>query len=300
MVDLSVPHLTRRPWLSRARRSSPTAVDTGVAEVLFAAASEPQLVLGADDRVHLANPAAVRLCGADVTGRPVGELLDLPDETARTWQGETTLHRTDGANLPVQVSRTPATGSRLSAVMTVHDLGPERAVEAAHRSQRHEIHALRGQVSAVLAALTDHAVLLVDPQGHLTEVNRAAEKLLGRRAAELVGRPLARLSRPEDLEAVRVELGLTSEADPLLELARAGLPNRQEWTLVGSEGRLHAVNLSITTMPVADTGAPGFVVVAGSRTVGWEPMMVRPRGERLLLDLDDAATRALSSSVLRK
>jgi PAS domain S-box-containing protein len=286
----------RAHWALRpTRRSLGVRLEDEAATASFAAASDPQLCLDRRGQIALANPAAVRLFGPHVTSRPVGELLDhVPGEHENPAPVVTTARRTDGAEVEVRVRRTPITGTaHLRALLTVHDLAHDRAAEAAHRSQRHEIHALRGQVSAVLAALTDHAVLLVDPQGYLTEVNRAAEKMLGRRAAELVGRPLSGLSHREHLDAVRAELGLTGDADPLLELARAGLPNRQEWTLAGSEGRQAAVTLSITTMPIADTGAPGFVVVATSRSAGWEPMMVRPRGERLLLDLDDAETRAL-------
>jgi PAS domain S-box-containing protein len=270
---------------------------------LFEVTPDPQLGIDRQGRIVVANQAAGQLFSGDVTGLPVADVLDLPSipgspsaasVTGRIGAGDqSTARRSDGSAVPVRLWRSPVVASRISEVLTLQDQGPDRAVEAAHRSQRHEIHALRGQVSAVLAAVTDRAVLLVDPQGYLTEVNRAAEKLLGRRAAELVGRPLSLLSHPEDLDAVRTELSLSGEADPLLELARAGLPNRQGWTLIGSEGRSLAVHLSITTMPVADTGAPGFVVVATGRGAGWEPMMVRPRGERLLLDLDDAETRTL-------
>ena len=293
-VSPSVVGRTR--WLRRAGRGRlAVGRDGEAATALFAATVDAQLCLDRRGHVALANPAAVRLFGSDVTLRRAGDLLDhVPDENEVAGSFVTIARRPDGLEVEVQVRRTPLSGTaHRDAVLTVHDLTQERAEEAAHRSQRHEIHALRGQISAVLAAVTDRAVLLVDPQGHLTEVNRAAEKMLGRRAAELVGHPLSRLSHREDLDAVRAELGLTDDADPLLELARAGLPNRQDWTMLGSEDRAVAVTLSITTMPIADTGAPGFVVVATLRGAGWEPMMVRPRGERLLLDLDDAETRAL-------
>ncbi|HEY7726498.1 MAG TPA: PAS domain S-box protein, partial [Anaeromyxobacteraceae bacterium] len=68
------------------------------------------------------------------------------------------------------------------------------------------LHRLRDQVAAqdqLLAHITREAadaILGVDRQGTVTSWNRGAERLLGLTAAQVVGRPLATVARPDDVE----------------------------------------------------------------------------------------------------
>lgn len=200
--------------------------------------------------------------------------------------------RRSGETFPARVWLTPTfAGRRLVVLATVRDLSAERAAAAATRALLDDVHELRAVVGAVTAAITERAVMVTDAQGHLTTFNRAAEKLLGHRAEDVVGRPLAVLSDADDLDAVRAELKLTPDVDPLLELTRSGLPNHQRWSLLTRTGERRAVDLRITA--IGDREDPlGFVAVAGERQ--WEPLTApKPSSDRLLLDLDDAETRAL-------
>jgi PAS domain S-box-containing protein len=80
----------------------------------------------------------------------------------------------------------------------------------------------RGGDAALLAGSPD-AIVLVDAQGLLRYANRAAERLIGRTAADLVGRPVALLcAGARDLEAMLASLDAGEEGAALdLTLRRA-------------------------------------------------------------------------------
>jgi PAS domain S-box-containing protein len=154
-------------------------------------------------------------------------------------------------------------------------------------------------VDALLRTVGDRVIVLADAEGSITQVNRATEKLLGYRSEELVGRSTTRLSDAGDIAEVASELGVPQGVDPLLELARWGLPNRQDWDYLTKDGRRRPVSLTVTAIGHRET-PHGFVCVASDRAVEWQQVPPRrPSGERLLLDLDDAATRVLRWGVGR-
>ncbi|MBL8928865.1 MAG: PAS domain S-box protein [Kineosporiaceae bacterium] len=275
----------------------------------------PDAVLGIDEDgiCVLANVRARGLFAraeADLVGTPAGELLPdlagaIRELTARRRSGEpmgptgtgaeSLARRPDGTTLSVRVWIAPAytRGRELTLYVTVHDLSERRAVLAARRALLREVAALRDSVDAVTAAVRDRAIVLTDVEGHITLVNRAAEKLLGYRSEDIVGKPATALSDPYDIDAVREELRLASGVDPLLELTRSGLPNQQRWRMITRDGEVRSVTLVITA--IGDHRDPhGFVLVISPRRSEWEPL-VKPRAssDRLLLDLDDAETRAL-------
>jgi PAS domain S-box-containing protein len=275
----------------------------------------PDAVLAMDElgRCLFANAAGARLFGlpaAALVGLDVQQLVPelavavralialRADGRAAPAPGgasgvELTGMTTSGSTFPVQVWLTPVTSRRrLLVLATVRDLSAQRAAAAATRALLDDVHELRAVVAGVTAAVTERAIVIVDCLGHVTSFNRAAEKLIGRRAEEVAGRPLAELSDPDRLEDARAELRLAPGVDPLLELTRSGLPNRQEWTFLDREGNPRPVSLRIT--PIGDPRDPiGFVGVARERSATWEPLTSRPSSDRLLLDLDDAETRTL-------
>jgi PAS domain S-box-containing protein len=208
---------------------------------------------------------------------------------------DTTARRLDGSTFPARVWIAPSypRRARLTLFTTVRDLTGQQAAAAAHRALLEDIALLRDTVEAVTTAVRDRAILVADPDGHITAMNRAAEKLLGYRPEDLIGKPTSALSDPQDLAAVRSELGLSSGADPLLELTRSGLPNQQRWTLLTRDGERRPVTMTI--IGIGDRAAlGGFVLAVAPRRNEWDPL-VKPRrpNDRLLLDLDDAETRAL-------
>jgi PAS domain S-box-containing protein len=282
------------------------------------ACSDAVLGIDEDGVCVVVNGAAAAVFGTDrnqLVGLGAAELLPgLADAvrriTARRRAGdavpgtagegiETTGRRRNGSTFPATVWIAPAypQAGRLTLFTTVRDLTGRRAAAAAHRALLEDVAQLRDTVEALTTAVRDRAILLADPEGHVTAINRAAEKLLGYRPEDLVGKPTTALSDPQDLAAVRAELGMAGRSDPLLELTRSGLPNRQRWTLLTRDGERRPVTLTITGIGDRDA-AGGFVLVVAPRRSEWDPL-VKPRrsGDRLLLDLDDAETRTLSWQV---
>ncbi len=303
----------RAPWAPRAgalRRIDALALLNGSDEAViavdhrgvcrFANPSAQQLFeLSAHDMVgcgaHLLVPRlAVAVQSLIDSGGP-GATPDLGAAVDRRSSAvELTAVRRGGSTFPARVRVSAAySRRRLMAVVGIHDLSAERASIAATRALLDDVHELRAVVSAVTAAVTDRAIILTDAQGHITAFNRAAEKLLGYRAQDVIGRPTMNLSDPGDLAAVRAELGTPAGVDPLLEITRSGLLNHQDWTFLTRDGERRPVSVKISA--IGDRDAPsGFVWVAGDRSARWEPLTSsRSGGDRLLLDLDDAETRTL-------
>lgn len=181
----------------------------------------------------------------------------------------------------------------MTVFVTVRDLTVVRATAAAHEELRAEVTGLRESVTAICRGVRDRAIWVLDADGHILQVNRAAEKLLGYRAEEMAGRPCSDLSDPDDLDAVARDLGTPAGSDPLLEITRSGLPNQQEWNLITKDGQRRAVSLHIVAVG-ARQSPRGFVWVAAAPGGDVEPLVSsRSAAERLLLDLDDAETRTL-------
>ena len=312
----------RRPrrWWDRKRRGDAAVWRSALA--VLDACSDAVVGVDGDGSVVFANAAATVLLGAPrdcLVGMRAADLVpELPGslaEVRRRIVGGATLGAAGqpvelyarvvgGPQVPVAVWSTPFTtpdGGFVVAV-TLRDLRPQNDLDDLCLRLDVEAREARDATHAVLKAVTDRVVVLTDPAGRITIANRAAEKLLGYKRGELVGLPSTRLSDPADVAEVAAELGVAAGVDPLLELARWGLPNRQDWDFVTKDGRRRPVSLSVTAIGERENPA-GFVCVASDRSVEWQPGNPAARrpaaGERLLLDLDDAATRVLRWGVGR-
>jgi PAS domain S-box-containing protein len=264
-----------------------------VAERTFGQRGEALVGAGADDLVpHLAREVTglrLRIEVGDVVPGPAGPGAEL------------TGRRADGSRFPATVWLTVVrTGRRMLIAATVRDLTARRTGDARARRQAAELSRVRQQaeagaqqVAAVLRAVCDRVIILADASGTITAFNRAAERLLGYTAAEMIGQPTTRLSDPDELAAVAQELGVDPSVDPLLELTRSGLPNTQDWSYVTNRGERRPVSLRITAIG-SRTDPAGFVCVAQDRSFAWSPVgSGAGTTDRLLLDLDDAETRSL-------
>jgi PAS domain S-box-containing protein len=108
-------------------------------------------------------------------------------------------------------------------------------------AQLHASPLLLGQVLSTLP----HAVILADLKGTALFVNPQAEKLLGRRAAQVVGRSLACFFMPDDQEFLYPNL---------LHLANEGRSFRGELMLCNQEGKGFFAFLSLDPVPPAPGG----------------------------------------------
>jgi PAS domain S-box-containing protein len=275
--------------------------------------SDAVLVVAADGAVAYANAMAADVFAAPTTvlvGQPADLLVPqlagvVQSLRQRRAAGDLTVGpvgegaelgalRLDGSRFPATVWVTPLRTRRgMLVAATIRDL--TRRHETDVRLQRFAARAQEHQdvAAAVLAAVSEVALVLADGRGRITAANRAAEKLLGYRAEELVGLPTTRLSDEGELAVAAGELGVPADSDPLLEMARSGLPTGQDWMFVTKDGARRAVSLRVSA--VGDPRDPsGFVYVATERAAAWEPVLAgRSGGDRLLLELDDAPTRAL-------
>lgn len=264
-----------------------------VAERTFGEQRNALVGAGADDLIpHLARAVTslrMRLEAGDVVPGPAGAGTELAGV------------RADGSRFPATVWLTPVrAGRRMLIAATVRDLTPQRTADAQARRQNAELSRVRQQaehsgeqVAAVLRAIGERVIILADASGTITAFNRAAERLLGYTAAEMIGQPTTKLSDPDELAAVAGELGLDPTIDPLLELTRSGLPNTQDWSYVTNRGERRPVSLRITAIGNR-TDPSGFVCVAEDRSFAWSPVgSGAGTTDRLLLDLDDAETRSL-------
>jgi PAS domain S-box-containing protein len=316
-----------RPWFSlrAAGRPAGTARAAGRLhgdEALNLLDSSPDAAIGLDAyaRVVFANAVAGRTFGerdGGLVGAGIDELvphlaravtsLRMRVEAGDAVPGpagagtELAGVRADGSRFPATVWLTPVrAGRRMLIAATVRDLTPQRAADARARRQAAELNRAlkqaeqgREQVAAVLRAVSERVIIIADASGSIVAFNRAAERLLGYPAAEMIGQPTSRLSDPDELAAVAQELGVDPSLDPLLELTRSGLPNTQDWSYVTSRGERRPVSLRITAVGNR-TDPSGFVCVAEDRSFAWSPVSSGSGGsDRLLLDLDDAETRSL-------
>jgi PAS domain S-box-containing protein len=284
-------------------------------DVLALLDAGPDAVVAVDEanRVVLYNQAAVGVfgySGADVIGRSADVLVapaargvlallrqQVLDGARPGPAGEAVevagLHR-DGTGFPAAVwlARVQTRHGAL-VTATFRDLSPQRAAAARAQDLRAELQQTRDVVTAVLRAMSDRVIVIADADGRITTVNRAAERLFGYQAAELIGKSTLCLYDPDDIAVAAAELGLEPGLDPLLEITRSGLPNLQEWAYLAKDGRRCPVSLKI--IAIGDRRNPtGFACVANDLTLGWQPIATSSTGsERLLRELDDAPTRTL-------
>ncbi len=127
-------------------------------------------------------------------------------------------------------------------------------------------------ISTLHGAILDnaaHAIIATAPDGVITVFNRAAERMLGYRASEMVGlRSPFILHDPVEVaaraEAFSRELGIPLEPgfEVFVARTRCGLPNEYEWTYLHKDGTCFPVLLSITAIHDEDGQITGFLGIA--------------------------------------
>lgn len=132
------------------------------------------------------------------------------------------------------------------------------------------------EATAVQRAILDfasYAIIATTPDGVITTFNPAAEKLLGYRAAELVGQQsLIILHDPSEL-AERAQMLAEELAHPLavgvevlVTKARLNQPNESEWTYLRKDGTRLPVSLSVSALRDAQGELTGFLAIANDIT----------------------------------
>jgi PAS domain S-box-containing protein len=134
-----------------------------------------------------------------------------------------------------------------------------------------------------------HAIISTDPDGIIRTFNPAAERLLGYRAGEVVGRITpATFHDPEEVarraRVLSVELGrpVAPGFEAFVAKARLGLADQQEWTYLRRDGTRVPVSLSVSAIRSAEGALAGFMGIAEDLT---RAKADRAEADRLLRDL---------------
>lgn len=131
-----------------------------------------------------------------------------------------------------------------------------------------EMRRLTTELQAIVDS-ADNAIIVTGPEGVIRAFNRGAERMLGYRAADLIGRETPKLfhDATEMAQAVAKlakNLG-QPPADPFevfVHRARQGKPDQREWTYIARDGRRVPVLLSVTAIRDASDNIQGFLGVA--------------------------------------
>jgi len=139
------------------------------------------------------------------------------------------------------------------------------------------------------------AVISTDQQGLITSFNPAAERLLGYRAEEVIGRERTRLFHvKEELEArageLALELGREIEVrDAIVAKAAMGLPDTHEWSYRRKDGMRVPVMLSVSALHDDAGRVSGYIGLSWDITERKQAdLALRQSQERLQLAMDAA------------
>ncbi len=253
-------------------------------------------VLAADEqaRVTRINPVAERLTGwsePEAIGRPIDEVFNIIHEETRAralnpvtrvlaegiivgLANHTALIARDGTERPIADSGAPIRdthGATRGAVLVFRDVTEERVAEEALRQSEERLRLM-------IASVSDYAIFMLDPEGHLASWNPGAERITGYREPEIVGSHFSRFFTPED----------DADGKPARELHDAihrGRFENEAWR-VHKDGTRYWANVVITPMRNSSNELVGFVKVMRDLTEAR-----KAEGERLRLAQAQEAVR---------
>ena len=244
--------------------------------------AEPECVkvVGVDGRLQEMNAAGLAMIEVDsleaVRGLPVAELITpeyreaFADLHARVLRGESVMLEfvikgLRGRNRWMDTHAVPLRDDRgviIGQLAITRDITARRTAEAAMR-----------EMTVLQTTILDSASSLIvacDRDGIIRIFNRAAERLLGYQASEVVGRATPEIFHDAVEVAARArqysaELGEPVSPGMATFLARSlrGRPNEDEWIFIRKDGSRLSVLLSVTLMHGPDgavTGSMGIGV----------------------------------------
>jgi len=131
-----------------------------------------------------------------------------------------------------------------------------------------ELANLGNRLNSVLDAATQVAIIATDPQGMITVFNSGAERMLGYRAGEMVGKQTPQAFHLEaEVTARGKELSAKCQRpvqgfDVFVENARSSGFEEREWTYVRKDGAHLTVSLSVTIVRNLEGTTTGYLGVA--------------------------------------
>lgn len=257
-----------------------------------------------DGEVMSWNSGAEKIFGytaAEAIGKRLKELI-IPEHLlaeedqilARICRGENVeiqesvrLHK-DGHQIPVSSTISPifaANGSVVGAAKTVRDISRQKASEARIRDLNSNLECQVAQRTAELAdinllfetaltAATEFGIIATDTQGVIQLFNRGAERMLGYRAEDLIGKETpAQFHVPEEVAARAIALSAEfgepiTGFDVFVYKSRtlSGEAEYQEWTYIAKDGHRFPIRLVVNTMRDQHNQIVGYLGVASDLT----------------------------------
>ncbi|WP_051304715.1 PAS domain S-box protein [Chitinilyticum litopenaei] len=282
--------------ISRQRRKELHAGQQRLADIV-ASSADGIIGVNQDGEITDWNPAAEQLFGYradEVIGHWRVDVLAPPELRAedadilqRVRQGQSVPHFEtrrrcrDGRLLDVSLTVSPIfspQGQVAGASITVRDITRQKDAEARiqllNANLENEVQLRTAELSRVnlllgnvLQAATEVSIIAADPRGLITVFNRGAERMLGYRAEELLGRcgPDV-LHDPAEVAARGREL---SEAcghpvegiDVFVHRLAAEGAETREWTYLRKDGSAVPVRLAVTAMRDHDGVVTGYLGV---------------------------------------
>ncbi|UTW06122.1 PAS domain S-box protein [Pseudomonas benzenivorans] len=152
-------------------------------------------------------------------------------------------------------------GQLLRLVGTVQDISDSKQRDL-------EIHQARSFLQALLDSATGVSVIATDPDGLITLFNSGAERLLGYRAAEMIGRSSPTVFHRADEVRQRGETLSKIAGQPVegfevfVHNPRRGAAETRQWTYVRKDGQTRTVNLTVSAIRDGRGGISGFLGIA--------------------------------------
>jgi len=216
---------------------------TGREAILMAAALQPHLIVLA---ANVSNSSWVETCKT-LKANPTTVSIPL------LLIGHSLEARITGLEAGVDVCLAEPTSEEL--LLTVRALLRLAQRETANRRFGHMEAAWREseeRLRVLVDGVRDYAIFMLDPNGHVSSWNQGAERLLGYRAYEVLGKDHSIFYGPEALAVRQPARDLQAAADGRYEL--------DEWRVRHDRTRFFA-NVIITALPEEDATLRGFAVV---------------------------------------
>ncbi len=155
-------------------------------------------------------------------------------------------------------------------------------------SQVEQLASQARQTQAILDN-ADYAILATTADGHITVFNRAAERMLGYSAEEMIGKQgLALIHDKEEVvqraQQMRAEFGMEHATgfDVFVERSRRGLLNEAEWTYLRKDGTRFPVLLSVSALRDETQQIVGYLGIAQDITEHKQAELALQHSKQLL------------------
>lgn len=151
---------------------------------------------------------------------------------------------------------------KIEKLISLHSDITDRKRAEEHRNQLNQL------IENILSAATEVAIITTDLQGNITLFNRGAERMLGYKASEVVGKATPLILHAEEEIIARgkelsMEYGFFIEGfNVFTHKAKTGQPETRRWTYINKEKSSLQVSLTFTGMMDENNKLIGFLAVA--------------------------------------